>query len=36
MQNSDITAEIALVVQGAVFFLVTSQALPNLFGKPRA
>jgi simple sugar transport system permease protein len=26
MQNSDITAEIALVVQGAVFFLVTSQA----------
>jgi simple sugar transport system permease protein len=36
MQNSDITVEIALVVQGAVFFLVTSQALPNLFGKRRS
>jgi simple sugar transport system permease protein len=35
MQNSDITAEIALVLQGAVFFLATSRALPNLFGKPR-
>jgi simple sugar transport system permease protein len=33
MQNSDITAEIASVVQGAVFFLVTSQALLGLFKK---
>jgi simple sugar transport system permease protein len=33
MQNSDITSEIALVVQGAVFFLVTSQVLLDLFKK---
>jgi simple sugar transport system permease protein len=31
MQNSDITSEIALVAQGAVLFLVTSQALLGLF-----
>jgi simple sugar transport system permease protein len=34
-QNSDITAEIALVAQGAVFFLVTSQALLEIFKKRR-
>jgi simple sugar transport system permease protein len=35
MQNSDITVEIALVVQGAVFFLVTSQVLFDIFKKRR-
>jgi simple sugar transport system permease protein len=35
MQNSDITVEIALVAQGAVFFLVTSQALLEIFKKRR-
>jgi simple sugar transport system permease protein len=34
-QNSDITVEIALVAQGAVFFLVTSRALLEMFKKRR-
>ncbi|GHV92181.1 ABC transporter permease [Spirochaetia bacterium] len=33
MQNSDVTFEIASIVQGTVFFLVTSQVLRNLFKK---
>jgi simple sugar transport system permease protein len=33
MQNSDVTFGIASIVQGAVFFLVTSQVLRNLFKK---
>jgi simple sugar transport system permease protein len=33
MQNSDITFEIAAIVQSVVFFLVTSVSLRNLFGK---
>ncbi|GHT92302.1 ABC transporter permease [Spirochaetia bacterium] len=33
MQNSDVTFEIASIVQGAVFFLVTSQVLRNVFKK---
>lgn len=31
MQNSDVTFEIASIVQGTVFFLVTSQVLRNVF-----
>jgi simple sugar transport system permease protein len=33
MQNSDITFEIAAIVQSVVFFLVTSVSLRNLFGR---
>ncbi|GHT66235.1 ABC transporter permease [Spirochaetia bacterium] len=36
MQNSDVTFEIASIVQGAVFFLVTSQVLRNVFKKRSA
>ncbi|GHU93905.1 ABC transporter permease [Spirochaetia bacterium] len=36
MQNSDVTFEIASIVQGAVFFLVTSQVLRNVFKKQGA
>jgi simple sugar transport system permease protein len=31
MQNSDVTFEIASIVQGTVFFLVTSQVLRYVF-----
>jgi simple sugar transport system permease protein len=33
MQNSDITFEVAAIVQSVVFFLVTSITLRNVFGK---
>jgi simple sugar transport system permease protein len=35
MQFSDVTLEIASIVQGAILFLVTSQVLLNLFNKRR-
>jgi simple sugar transport system permease protein len=33
MQNSDVTFEIASIVQSVIFFLATSMVLRNLFGK---
>jgi simple sugar transport system permease protein len=33
MQNSDLTFEVAAIVQSVVFFLVTSMTLRNVFGK---
>jgi simple sugar transport system permease protein len=36
MQNSDVTFEIASIVQGTVFFLATSQVLRNVFKKQGA
>jgi hypothetical protein len=33
MQNSDLTFEVAAIVQSGVFFLVTSMTLRNAVGK---